>query len=121
MMMRLPNIELPHPNHLEWQEIIDDPDHEFWDSEKFQELRDEIEGEVMQDIEESTWQDVENDDKIMADIGRDALRNDQTGSIMDQMQDIVAERSCDEVVDKCHEMIIEWLENKGKKDIRRFL
>ena len=43
MMMRLPNIELPHPNHLEWQEIIDDPDHEFWDSEKFQELRDEIE------------------------------------------------------------------------------
>ena len=56
----------------------------------------------------------------MADIGRDALRNDRTGCIADHVQDIVSERACEPIVDKCHEMIIEWLENKGKVDIHRF-
>ena len=31
--IRIPNIDLPHPNHLEWQEIIDDDQHALrWNS-----------------------------------------------------------------------------------------
>ena len=60
--IRIPNIDLPHPNHLEWQDIIDDDRHEFWDSEKFEELRDEIEEDVRQEVEESVTNDIYDDE-----------------------------------------------------------
>ena len=114
--IRIPNIDLPHPNHLEWQDIIDDPDHEFWDSEKFEELRDEIEEEVRQNVEESVHSDLYDDDEVMARFGRDAM---QEGHGMDEFNDMVYEEANPRVDEEVHDMIIKWLKQKGKVDIGR--
>ena len=114
--IRIPNIDLPHPNHLEWQDIIDDPDHEFWDSEKFEELRDEIEEEVRQNVEESVHSDLYDDDEVMARFGRDAM---QEGHGMDEFNDMVYEEANPRVDEEVHDMIIKWLKKKGKVDIGR--
>ena len=116
MKLRLPNIDLPHPNHLEWQDIIDDPDHEFWDSEKFDELRDEIEEDVRQDVEESVRDDLYDDDEVMARFGREAIDG---GHGQDEFYDMVSEDAIPRIDEEIHERIIKWLKKKGKVDIGR--
>ena len=113
-MLKLPNIDLPHPNHLEWQEIIDDDQHEFWDSDKFVELRDEIEEGVRQDIEESVHSELYDDDAVMARIGRDALAE---GYANDDFYDQVSEEANPRIDEEIHNRIIKWLENHGRKSI----
>ena len=114
--IRIPNIDLPHPNHLEWQDIIDDDQHEFWDSEVFEELRDEIEEEVRQNVEDSVESGLYDDDEVMARFGRSAV---QEGHGMDEFNDMVYEEANPRVDEEVHDMIIKWLKQKGKVDIGR--
>lgn len=114
--IRIPNIDLPHPNHLEWQEIIDDDQHEFWDSEVFEDLRDEIEEEVRQDVEESVTNEIYDDDAVMARFGRSAM---QEGHGQDEFYEMVAEDANPRVDEEIHDRIIKWLKKKGKVDIGR--
>ena len=113
--IRIPNIDLPHPNHLEWQDIIDDDQHEFWDSEKFEELRDEIDEGVRQDIEESVTNDIYDDDAVMARFGRSAMQEQGLGQ--DEFYEMVAEEANPRVDEEIHDRIIKWLKKKGKVDI----
>jgi len=114
--IRIPNIDLPHPNHLEWQEIIEDETHDFWDSEKFEELRDEIEEEVRQNVEESVHTELYDDDEVMARFGREAM---QEGHGMDEFNDMVCEDANPQIDQEVHDMIVKWLKKKGKVDIHR--
>ena len=114
--IRIPNIDLPHPNHLEWQDIIDDDRHEFWDSEKFEELRDEIEEEVRESVEESVRDELYDDDEVMARFGRKAIEEPHA---QDDFYDMVNQDAIPRIVEEIHERIIKWLKKKGKVDIGR--